>query len=77
MASSLKKDAPKIIVAVILIWLIFFYHVGTGRRSFADHVFRIVTTPEARELGDEVLSDVRYVTHAITSRVRGAIVGYP
>jgi len=77
MARPLNKDIPKIIAAVVVIWLVFFYRVGNGTRSFAGHLYRIVTTPEAEELGHEVLTDVRDAASAVTRRVRGAIVGYP
>jgi hypothetical protein len=60
-----------------VIWLVFFYEIGSGTRSLAEHVYRIVTTPEAAELRDEVWWDVKTALHAIHRRVRGAVVGYP
>ena len=74
-SQSLKKNGPKIIAAALAIYLIFFMNLGT--RTFAQHVIRIVNTPEARELGYEVFATASEATHAVTRRIRGAISGYP
>jgi len=74
-SQSLKKNGPKIVAAVVAIYLIFFMSLGT--RTFAQHVLRIVNTPEAHELAYEVFSTAREATQAVTRRIRGAISGYP
>lgn len=74
-SQSLKKNGPKIIAAAIAIYLIFFMSLGT--RTFAQHVIRIVNTPEAKELAYELFATASDATHAVTRRIRGAISGYP
>jgi hypothetical protein len=75
MANALKKNGAKIITALMAFYFIFIMNLGT--RTFAQHVIRIATTPEARELGYEVFNTASEATHAVTRRVRGAISGYP
>lgn len=76
-APRIKVDISKVLIGIVLIWLVFFYQVGGGTRSLAEHLYRIVTTPEAVELRDEIFWDVKTAVHAVSRRVRGAVVGYP
>lgn len=75
MGNALKKNGAKIITGILVVWLVFFMNLGT--RTFAQHIIRIATTPEAKELAYEVFATASEATHAITRRVRGAISGYP
>lgn len=75
MGDLFKKNGAKIITALVVIYLVFFMSLGT--RTFAQHIIRITTTPEAKELGYEMFATASEAAHAITRRVRGAISGYP
>ncbi|MET0390323.1 MAG: hypothetical protein ABW321_30405 [Polyangiales bacterium] len=75
MGQFLKKNGAKFLTALVLIYLIFFMNLGT--RTFAQHIYRIVTTPEAKELVHDVFHTAEYFAHAVTRRIRGAISGYP
>jgi hypothetical protein len=74
---NLKKDLPKILLALFLIWLIFFHRIGYTGHSFAGHLYRIATVPEVKELISGIFEDVRYVVGGVTNRFRGAVRGYP
>jgi len=72
--ADMKKNAPKMIAGGMAIYFIFFMSLGT--RTFAQHVIRIATTPEARELAYEMFSTGREASRALTSRARGMISGF-
>ncbi|MEY4581713.1 MAG: hypothetical protein RL701_6416 [Pseudomonadota bacterium] len=74
-AQSFKKNGPKIAIALMVAYFVFVLNLGT--RTFAQHVIRIATTPESKELAYEVFATASEATHAITRRIRGAITGYP
>jgi hypothetical protein len=76
---NLKKDLPKILLALFLLWLIFFHRIGYTGHTLASHLYRIVTAPEVKELAYGIFDDVRDVFGGVTNRVRGAVRGgyYP
>lgn len=75
MSQALKKNGAKIATALMVVYLVFFMSLGT--RTFAQHVIRIATTPEAKELAYEMFATASEAADAVTRRIRGAISGYP
>jgi len=77
MLDVLKKHSWKVLAALggfYVFYLIFLMNLGT--RTFAQHLLRIATTPEAQDLASEVFDTLGEAVGAVTSRVRGAISGY-
>jgi len=69
-----KKNGAKIVTAIMTVYFIFFMNLGT--RTFAQHVLRIATTPEAKDLAYEMFGTAREAAEALTSRARGMIAGF-
>jgi hypothetical protein len=47
-----KDHGVRVLIGLVGVYLCFVTQLGD--RSFAGHVFRILRTPEAQELGDEI-----------------------
>lgn len=71
---AVKKNTPKIVTAVMTIYFIFFMNLGT--RTFAQHVLRIATTPEAHDLTYEIFETGREAVNAVATRARNVITGF-
>ena len=69
MGPVLKAHGLKLVLGAIAIYLIFFLSLGT--RTFFQHVVRIVTTPEAKELGYELQETIGSAAVAVTRKIRG------
>jgi uncharacterized membrane protein (Fun14 family) len=52
----LKEHAVRVLALLVGVYLCFLMQLGD--RSFAGHVLRILRTPEAEELGDEIAEKV-------------------
>jgi uncharacterized membrane protein (Fun14 family) len=52
----LKEHAIRVVAVLVGVYLCFLMQLGD--RSFAGHVLRILRTPEAEELGDEIAEKV-------------------
>lgn len=52
----LKEHGVRVLAVLVGVYLCFLMQLGD--RSFAGHVFRILRTPEAQELGDEIVYKV-------------------
>jgi hypothetical protein len=52
----LKEHAVRVLAVLVGVYLCFLMQLGD--RSFAGHVLRILRTPEAEELGDEIAEKV-------------------
>lgn len=57
-------------VLVTLLGSYLFFVVQFGDRSFASHVLRILRTPEAQELGDEIVDKVVSVASGAKRRAQ-------
>lgn len=56
MGPFLKQHGLRLLGGFIAVYLLFIMQLG--ERSFASHVVRILRTPEAQELGDEIVDKV-------------------
>lgn len=56
MGKFLKEHGLRVLAVLTVVYLIFIMQLGD--RSFASHVWRILRTPEAQELGDEIVDKV-------------------
>jgi hypothetical protein len=77
MLDKLKQHSWKVLAALggfYVIYILFIMNLGT--RTFAQHLIRIATTPEAQDMASEVFDTLGGAVGAVTSRVRGAISGY-
>jgi hypothetical protein len=63
-----KTHGLRLIASLALVYLVFFLNLGT--RTFAQHVWRVGGTPEARELYSEVGGSIASATSAVTRRLR-------
>ena len=52
----LKEHAIRVLAVLVGVYLCFLMQLGD--RSFAGHVLRILRTPEAQELGEEIADKV-------------------
>ena len=52
----LKQHGLRVLGVLVGIYLCFLMQLGD--RSFAGHVYRILRTPEAEELGDEIVAKI-------------------
>lgn len=69
MGPFLKAHGLKVVLTAIAIYLVFFLSLGT--RTFFQHVMRIVTTPEAKELRYELTETIGSAALAVTRKIRG------
>ncbi|MEY4576604.1 MAG: hypothetical protein RL701_1307 [Pseudomonadota bacterium] len=70
----MKKNGAKIVTGVMAVYFIFFMTLGT--RTFAQHVIRIATTPESKDLAYEAFGTAREVAEALSARARGMVSGF-
>ena len=56
MGKFLKEHGLRVLAVLVGVYLCFIMQLGD--RSFASHVWRILKTPEAQELGDEIVEKV-------------------
>jgi hypothetical protein len=68
MVLFVKTHGLKLIAVLALIYLVFFLNLGT--RTFAQHLWRIGGTPEARELYSDVGGTIASATSAVTRKLR-------
>jgi hypothetical protein len=71
MGSFFRKNGGKLISLFFMLYLIFFMKLGAW--TFAQHWYRIATTPESKELVDEVFRKGTRFGHDMERRVRGAV----
>lgn len=64
----LKEHGVRVAAAVVVLYLLFLMQLGD--RSFAGHVLRILRTPEAQELGDEIVEKVVSVASGAKRRAQ-------
>jgi len=69
MGPFLKEHGLRVLLGAIIIYFLFFFSLGT--RTFFQHMARIVTTPEAKELGYELRETIGSAAVAVTRKVRG------
>jgi hypothetical protein len=74
MGPFLKQHGLTIAISLVAIYLIFFLSLGT--RTFAGHLLRIARTPEAQELGEELVDTLASATHSVKQRLRGGASDY-
>jgi hypothetical protein len=65
-----KTHWLRLILGVSAVYMIFLLNLGT--RTMAGHLYRIFTTPEARECGSEIVSTVGSATKSVTHRIGGS-----
>jgi hypothetical protein len=70
MVVFIKTHGLRLLVGLIVVYMLFFFSLGT--RTFAQHLFRIGRTPEARELYSELGGTIASATSAVTRRLRAA-----
>jgi hypothetical protein len=58
-----KKYYARVFVAALILYLMFAVDLGTG--TFAQHLYRIGTTPECRQLGIELGETAVAIAHAL------------
>jgi hypothetical protein len=51
-----KDHGVRVLIGLVGVYLCFLMQLGD--RSFAGHVYRILRTPEAQELGEEIVDKV-------------------
>jgi hypothetical protein len=69
MGPFLKAHGLRVVLTAVVIYLVFFLSLGT--RTFFQHVRRIVTTPEAKELSYELTETLGSAALAVTRKIRG------
>ena len=74
MGPFLKLHGLRLVLGAIVVYLIFFLSLGS--RTFFQHVVRVWTTPEARELGYELQETIGSAALAVTRRIRGDRLPY-
>jgi hypothetical protein len=74
MGPFLKEHGLAVGVSLVAIYLIFFLSLGT--RTLFQHVVRIARTPEAQELGQELVDTAASATHTVKQRFRGGATDY-
>jgi len=71
---DIQKNLGKIITAIMATYFVFFMNLGS--RTFAQHVIRIATTPEAYDLVDEMYETGVDAVQGVASRARGIVSGF-
>lgn len=74
MGPYLKQHGLGLAIALVAMYLVFFLSLGT--RTLFQHVVRIARTPEAQELGQELVDTVASATNSVKRRFRGAASDY-
>jgi hypothetical protein len=74
LAKFFSKLWVRIACGLLVFWMVFFMEIGT--RTFFQHVVRILGTPEARELGSEIVASLNNAKNTVRrelgNRIRGA-----
>ena len=68
MGTFLKEHGLRLLAVLVGIHLCFIMDLGD--RSFAGHVIRILKTPEAQELGEEIVAKVTSVASGAARRAQ-------
>ena len=63
-----KDHCVRLLIGLAGVYLCFLMQLGD--RSFAGHVYRILRTPEAQELGDEIVDKVVNVASGAKRRAQ-------
>jgi hypothetical protein len=67
MVPFLKKNGLRLVIAIASLYLLFFLELGN--RNLFQHGMRILSTPEARELGTEIVAKLDSAKTAVSSRI--------
>jgi hypothetical protein len=67
----LRKFGVRLLSTAFTIYLVFF--VKFGNRNLFQHGMRIARTPEARELGSEIIAKVDSAKTVVTKKIGSAI----
>lgn len=68
MGKFLKEHGLRVLAVLVGVYLCFVMELGD--RSFAGHVWRILRTPEAQELGEEIVHKVASVANGAARRAQ-------
>jgi len=71
MGSFFKQNGLSVILGLIAAYLVFV--MDLGEYTFAGHVWRIMKTPESRELGAEIVDKVVTVASGAKHRALAAL----
>jgi hypothetical protein len=74
MAPFLKQHGLKLAISLVVVYLLFFMSLGT--RTFGQHMLRIARTPEAQELGEELIDTLASAADSVGNRIRGRAADY-
>lgn len=74
MSPFLKEHGLGLSISLVGIYLVFFLSLGT--RTLFQHVVRIARTPEAQELGQELVDTAASATNSVKQRFRGGASDY-
>jgi hypothetical protein len=67
MWSAYKKYYARVFMTALTLYLVFVVDLGTG--SLAQHLYRIGTTPEGRQLGSELGDTLVAISHMLIDRL--------
>lgn len=68
MWANYRRHTARTIVLILSLYLIFVLDLGTA--TCAQHLYRIGTTPEAHQLGDELADTAVSIAHALIDGAR-------
>ena len=71
MRAFLKKNGVNVLIGLVAAYLLFVMDLGD--HTFAGHVWRIMNTPESRELGNEIADKVVTVASGAKHRALAAL----
>lgn len=71
MGPFFKKHGVKVLLGLFVAYLVFI--MDLGEHTFAGHVYRILKTPESRELGHEVVDKVSSLLSGAKNRALAAL----
>jgi len=74
MGPFLKQHGLTLAISLVVVYLVFFLNLGT--HTFAGHMLRIVRTPEAQELGEELVDTLASATDSVKRRLSGGASDY-
>jgi hypothetical protein len=74
MGPFLKQHGLALAISLVAIYLLFFLSLGT--HTFAGHVLRIARTPEAQELGEELVDTFASAADSVKRRLNGGASDY-
>jgi hypothetical protein len=73
MAAFFSKFGLHLLVTVATIYFVFYVHIGS--RTLFQHTVRIARTPEARELGSDIVEAVASAKTVVTRKIGHTISG--